>query len=510
MPGKPDYTIEITKPLLEKCGIVGISTPRYERLTEIAIQAASGVQHRGQHGAGYVLQTQSGMKSFKQDGLLKTIFTPQVIRQLDMPQIWSMVHCRYGTNGDYSDTNIQPCIANTNDGRHVAVVHNGEFVDVEGLKRKTEIQFDEGASDTYIFTRMLAEMEGDWDQRILKVLSFVKGAYSLMIGVGDDLYVCRDAHGMRPLFIGEIDDIKMIASETYALDKAGATFLREVSCGELIRFRKGEMTVITTNPDAKRHFCDFEWSYFARPDSRFSRQLNGTPETNEENLLSVHAFRERCGEIIADESPISHADFVVGVPDSGLAIGCGYAGAMGLPLKQLIIRDHFDSNGAQRLFMRDDDRTAIGSKVLGKLSIIPDRFLWRDKVVVLCDDSIVRGNVSEQITRAVYSLGAKEVHWVIGFPQVRHKCHLGVSIRSHEELIAAKHQGDPVRIAAEIGATSVNYISNIGLLKARIKNGQIAKVTDADDIFLANGGCGGCITGKYPVTRTGMEYAYET
>ncbi|MFW5703736.1 MAG: amidophosphoribosyltransferase [Patescibacteria group bacterium] len=502
--GNPD------KPLLEKCGIVGVYSGDYQHLAPIAIQAASGVQHRGQHGAGFAYLTRKGLKSFKQDGLIKDVFVPSVIRKLDEPQLWSLVHCRYGTSGDYSTNNIQPCIANTRDGSYITVVHNGEFVAVDKMIDRAGVEFDEGTSDTYIFTRMLAAMEGDsWREKIKEAVKTTKGAYSLMIAVDNELFVTRDSHGIRPLFLGKLNGYWVIASETHAFYKIGATFEREVACGEIVHFTPNYVSTIQTEPKAKRHFCDFEWAYFARPNSRFSRMMNGTPETDEEELLSVYAFREICGQTMASEAPIPHADLVVGIPDSGMAIAAGYAKGSGVPLSQLIIRDHFDTSGSSRLFMRDDEKTQIGSKVLGKLSIIPDRYLWKDKVVVLCDDSIVRGNVSHKITQAIFALGAREVHWMIGFPPVRHRCHLGVSIRTHDELIAVKHNGDTKKIAEEIGATSISYISHSGFIQARTKDGVIHEVDDPDDIFLRNGGCGGCVTGKYPVNRKGKELAYE-
>lgn len=501
---------ELDKPLLEKCGIVGVYARTYAPRTAIAIKAASGVQHRGQHGAGFAYLTEKGLHTYKRDGLIKNIFTPSVVRDLNLPQRWSLVHTRYGTSGDYSATNIQPCIITADDGSYVSVVHNGEFPAVEQMKQDSGIAFAEGASDTYIFARRLGQITGsNWATHIKQVLSTTTGAYSLMITVGQELFAARDIHGIRPLFLGTVGDAWILASETHAFDKVGASFVREIGCGEILHFTPERVSTIQKKTDAKRHFCDFEWAYFARPNSRFSRQMNGKPEEDEENLLSVYAFREQCGQIMAQEAPIPNADVVIGIPDSGLAFASGYAQKLQVPHQHLIIRDHFDTEGSSRLFMRDDDKQGIGSKVLGKLSMIPDRYLWEGKTVVLCDDSVVRGNVSAQITKAVFGFGAKAVHWVIGFPPVRHRCHLGVSIRTHDELIAVQTNGDTKEIARQIGATSVTYISYKGFIRARLPKGTKLKNAPPEDIFLANGGCGGCLTGKYPVSKSGRPYGGE-
>jgi amidophosphoribosyltransferase len=107
----------------------------------------------------------------------------------------------------------------------------------------------------------------------------------------------------------------------------------------------------------------------------------------------------------------------------------------------------------------------------------------------------------------VLNAGAKEVHWIVGFPQVNHPCHLGVSMRTYQELISPNNNEDPKKIAEEIGATSVNYISHAGFIKARLKSGKdLVSPANAKEIFLANGGCGGCLTGLYPVNQEGVIY----
>ena len=58
----------------------------------------------------------------------------------------------------------------------------------------------------------------------------------------------------------------------------------------------------------------------------------------------------------------------------------------------------------------------------------------------------------------------------------------------------------------EISATSVSYISHAGFLKARLGNSGVKIPKNYDEIFLNNGGCGGCVTGIYPVDREGKIY----
>lgn len=485
----------------EECGLVAVYTPRASKQMEVALTAAGGVQHRGQQGAGVASKTSSGIEKFTAVGLLKDIFTAKRVAALNKLSKWTIVHCRYGTSGDYNSCNLQPCIEKFPGNISVALVHNGQFVGTEAIRKQLNKKLPKGTSDTYLVSQLLRTLEGKtMEEKIVKLLGLVNGAYSVIIGSGNNLYIARDNFGMRPLVIGKLKNGWLVASETFALDKAGAKLIRTVKKGEVIRINDEGIHVLKRGTDGKGNFCDFEWAYFSRPNT-----MHPVSEGSDE-LLSVSEFRERCGKILADEAPIKNATFVVGAPDSGLAVSLGYANALRIPYKQVMIRDHFDNNGSQRLFMRDDDKKKIKNKVLGKLSFVPDPSIWKDAIVVIGDDSIVRGNVSSKVTQAIFRLGAKEVHWIVGFPPVKFSCHLGVSIRQDGELIAAKY-ADEARIAKALGATSVHYISNVGFLKARLKNGKLARSADPNDIFLMNGGCGGCITGKYPINADGSRAA---
>lgn len=470
----------------------------------VALLAADGVQHRGQNGAGMALRTKTAIELYKGNGLLHDIFTAKIVKKFIKPSRWILIHTRYGTFGNYLKKNLQPCTVRAKTGERIVVAHNGEFAGVEEMKKNLRKPLVEGVSDTYLFTELLNHAEGkNWDEKVLNILSRTKGSYNLVIGIDDALYIARDPFGIRPLSIGKKEDTWMVASETHAFDKVSVPVERTVRKGEVIKFSKQGLTILNNESIGMHHFCDFEWSYFSRPDSL----LPVHEKKKDDAWLSVNAFRERCGATIAKESPIKNASFVIGLPDSGIAVAIGYAAALRLPYRQLVIRDHYDPNAKKRLFMGDEEKNKIGKKVLGKLSLVPDKDAWKNAIVVLGDDSIVRGNVSQQITQAILDLGAKEVHWIVGFPPVQHKCHLGVSLRTHEELIAARQHGDPKKIARELGAKSVNYISHVGFIRARLISGKIIVPENEKEIFLRNGGCGGCITGIYPVEYDGKHFS---
>ena len=132
----------------EKCGIVGVISPHFTHKLSVSLLAAAGIQHRGQQGAGAAIYTKKGITTRIGGGLLKDVFTKRVIDEFDKPCLWSLIHLRYGTYGGYDKCNIQPCIVQSNDKKSIVVIHNGEFVEVDKLKKKLKkTSIPNGASD---------------------------------------------------------------------------------------------------------------------------------------------------------------------------------------------------------------------------------------------------------------------------------------------------------------------------------------------------------------------------
>jgi len=200
-----------------------------------------------------------------------------------------------------------------------------------------------------------------------------------------------------------------------------------------------------------------------------------------EDLSFWLQFAKKYGYFLTEEIPIPNTSFVVGIPKSEIDFAKGYSEKLGLPYKNVITTNSTNTISNQRLFLDNVIKNHIKSKVLKKLIINPDKSIWKNAIVVIGDDSIVRGNISRQITKKIFSLGAKEVHWVIGFPQIMNTCHLGINIQSKKELIPCHNKGDPKIVAKEIGANSVNFIKTQHFITARLEIGET--LTKSDDIF---------------------------
>ena len=191
----------------------------------------------------------------------------------------------------------------------------------------------------------------------------------------------------------------------------------------------------------------FEFVYFAKPDSR----INGR---------SVHNVRVEIGRMLATEYPVK-ADIVVPVPESGRHYATGYSRESGIPLDEGLMKDKDERSF---IHQTQENRDKVVKEGLSFL-----RSVLKEKRVVLVDDSIVRGTNIRKLVRGVKEAGSKEIHIRVGCPPLIAPCYLGIDMRSRKEFLARESSGKIKafdKIAKEVGADSLAYISLDGLRKA--------------------------------------------
>jgi amidophosphoribosyltransferase len=197
--------------------------------------------------------------------------------------------------------------------------------------------------------------------------------------------------------------------------------------------------------------------------------------------IEVHGARLRMGERLAQEAPVE-ADLVMPIPDSGTPAAIGFSRATGIPFSEGLIKNRY----VGRTFIQPDQelrRQGI------KLKFNPLAEVAGKRVVVV-DDSIVRGNTTQQIVKMLKDAGATEVHVRISSPPVVGQCFYGIDLADPDELIANKKSVDEVR--EYIGATSLAFISHDGLVASTRR--------PASEL------CRACLTGDYP-TDVPAEHA---
>ena len=440
------------------CGIVGIyNVPEASKITALGIH---GLQHRGQEGAG-IISYDKEFHSQNAYGLVDHIFSKDKIIE-NLPGNMAIGHVRYSTSGG---TGAATIFYNLDFGGF-ALAHNGDFTDAEYWREKLS---KEGAifqtnTDTEIIPHLLARTKGTSPvNRLLKVLNKVNGAFCIVALLDNKLVIARDSNGFRPLVIGRYKEGYVVASESCSLDLIGATDIKDVEPGEVIVFNEWSRTKETYHLDkkVKKHFCIFEYIYFSRPDSVIDNQL-------------VYDVRKRIGEELALETFID-SDMVVPVPDSGMVAALGYANQSKIPFELGLTRNHYIG----RTFIEPTQQIRnLGVKL--KHSAMR---LFKDKVITIIDDSIVRGTTAKKIINLIRTAGAKEIHMRISSPSITGPCWYGIDTPNRKELIAGTSSVKEIK--EFIGADSLKYLSVEGLHRA----------------VKGNGFCNACFTGDYPVDK---------
>ncbi|KKW29817.1 MAG: amidophosphoribosyltransferase [Candidatus Doudnabacteria bacterium RIFCSPHIGHO2_01_52_17] len=450
------------------CGIVGVFNN-----TEAANFAYLGLyalQHRGQESASIVSVEHNGtsnLRAFHAEkgmGLVAQVFKPEVLARL--PGNAAIGHTRYSTTGDSNLLNAQPLLAETNKGRF-ALAHNGNLVNAEGWRKELEWRGSifQTTTDTEVINHLIAlSRKGNFTEALIDALRQIEGAYSIVLLTQSEFFAARDPRGFRPLVLGQAGESWIVASETCAFDLIGATYVREIEPGEIVRISQNGLESVKFAQAVKQQ-CIFEHVYFSRPDSVvFGR--------------SVYRTREQLGRLLAQQHPTPEAEIVVPVPDSGVPAAIGYAMESGTPFRMGLIRNHY----VGRTFIEPKQSIRdFGTK----LKLNPVRELLRDKSVVLVDDSIVRGTTSKKIVRMVWEAGAREVHMRISCPPTIKSCQYGIDTPTSEELIAAHRSEEEIR--AFIGADSLHYLSLVNLRSA-VQPGE-------------HGFCDECYSGRSSLVR---------
>jgi amidophosphoribosyltransferase len=426
----------------EKCGLFGIwGTPAASQIT---YQALFAQQHRGQESAGIAVSDGTLINGHIGMGLVSQVFTPRMLRE-ELQGNAAIGHIRYSTTGSSKLCNAQPLLREFLMGP-VAVAHNGNLINAALLRRQYEEHghIFQSTTDTEIIVHLLAKpTHAQKNDPLPHVLKHLQGAYSLLFLFPDRIEACRDPWGVRPLVLGKTHEgLWCVASETCAFDAIGATLVREIEPGEIVRIDANGIHARQFDAPAEQQArCVFEHVYFANPASKIFGQ-------------TVHIVRQRMGRQLAIESPVP-ADYVMPMPDSGRSAALGYAKQSKIDFEEGIVPNRF----VGRTFILPN-QGARDRAVAVKLNIIPD--VVEGKRVIIVEDSVVRGTTTQSKMRAIRAAGAKEIHLRVSCPPIRHPCFYGIDFPTKKELIA--NDRSVKEIAEFLEVDSLAYLSMEGML----------------------------------------------
>jgi amidophosphoribosyltransferase len=480
---------EIDKPRCN-CGVVGVfNHPQASIMTYYALHA---LQHRGQEAAGitsFFWDEKENKKKYaytKGEGLVLDVFSDPNILTNVLKGDSAIGHNRYSTTGASKRANIQPFNMRYHSGI-MSISHNGNLTNTRLLWNKLQQAgaIFQTTSDTELFLHLIARSKKKKKfERVKDALKVAKGAYSLVLLTEDSLIAARDPHGFRPLSVGRLkvgnEYAYIVASETCSFDIINAEYIRSVKHNEIIvidnnTIKTGKIKsykILEKTPEAKH--CIFEYIYFSRPDSKIFGH-------------NVDKVRRKLGKNLALESPvITDKDTrvtAIAVPDSGNTATLGFAkinneNSYKTVYEIGLIRSHYV--GRTFIAPGQDNREF---KV--KIKFNPVKGVLEGRVVVVIDDSIVRGTTSKNLIKHIKTAGPQEVHVRITSPMIKFPCHYGMDFPSKEELIA-NHYSSEEEIGKAIEADSLHYLS-LKKLKESVPHDR--KI----------GYCDACFTGNYPV-----------
>jgi amidophosphoribosyltransferase len=300
-----------------------------------------------------------------------------------------------------------------------------------------------------------------------------------VLGLG--LVAFRDPHGIRPLVLGKrtaaAGDEYIVASESVALDVLGFERMRDVAPGEAVVITaRGELFTQMCAQPQQHAPCIFEFVYFARPDSMMDD-------------ISVHKARMRMGVKLGEKilrlRPDHDIDVVIPIPDTSRDAALEIANVLGVKYREGFIKNRY----VGRTFIMPGQGERAKS-VKRKLNPIPLEF--KNRVVLLVDDSIVRGTTSKQIVQMARDAGAKKVYLASAAPPVRYPNIYGIDMPSVDELVA--HDRSEAEIEQLLGCDWLIYQDLADLEDA--VSGPKHRITHFDS---------SCFDGKYV---TGIEPGY--
>ena len=475
------------------CAIVGIYTNKQNVCLSL-YNALTVLQHRGQDAAGMSTCGEgSALKIHKSNGLVRDVFTPSIMEKM-MGGTYGIGHTRYPTAGQIDHDEAQPFYVNSPFG--IVLVHNGNLVNA--VKLKNQVQENNKRhintnSDSEILLNVFAdclteECKETRDLDNTKIINAVErlhnrveGAYSVvLLIVGYGLVAFRDPNGIRPLIYGKKDrNNYMVASESVALDCLGYEVIEDVSPGQTIIFHnekvyKSDYKKGVLNP------CIFEYVYLARPDSI----IDGV-NVYQSRLEMGKCLAQKIKKVLSD-TELQEIDVVIPIPDTSRNSALPISIILDKELREGFVKNRYIG----RTFIMPGQKIRKKS-VKQKLNTINVEF--KNKNVLLIDDSIVRGNTSQQIVEMARTAGAKKIYFASASPKIIFPNVYGIDMPYVEELIA--YQRTTEEICKVIGADKLIY-QDIEDLEASVRRLN-QNINEFDS---------SCFTGKYITGSVDKKY----
>jgi amidophosphoribosyltransferase len=308
--------------------------------------------------------------------------------------------------GIISDTDPQPILFNSHLGRFaiVTVSRMVNIMELEDHFLSRRIHFTENfegnINPTEVVANLICEKES-FIAGIENVFEKVKGSCSLLILTDNGIIAARDKLGRTPVVTGKKDGAFAVATESCSFPNTGYEADYFLGPGEIVHITSVGVTQLR-KPGDKMQVCSFLWVYYGYPPSIYEG-------------VNVDECRYKCGASLAKRDNVK-ADFVCGVPDSGVGHAVGYGNEKMIPYKRAYSK--YTPTWPRSFMPQSQDQRDL----VAKMKLIPNKGIIEGKKMVFLDDSIVRGTQLKDNTIDLRRSGASEIHMRIACPPLLFSC----------------------------------------------------------------------------------------
>lgn len=297
-----------------------------------------------------------------------------------------------GAISDYED---QPLLIGSHLGNY-AIVTVGKVNNVEQLAAKAfgkrTTHFSEMTGNEINPTELVATLinEGStFEEGLANVMDTIDGSCSVLLLTENGVYAARDKLGRTPVILGRKDGAYAATMETCAFPNLSYEIDRYLGPGEIVLMTPEGIEQKKPASD-RMQICSFLWVYYGYPASHYEN-------------INTEDVRNRCGAALAKNDDVE-VDIVAGIPDSGTGHAIGYANAAGVPYRRPFVKY---TPTWPRSFMPQDQRIR---DLVARMKLIPIPELIKDKRLLFCEDSIVRGTQLQDTIARLKQAGAAETH----------------------------------------------------------------------------------------------------
>ncbi len=368
-------------------------------------------------------------------------------------------HCGIGV---ISDTDPQPLVMCSHLGTF-AIATVGLISNIEDLKKElftdnaAQLQFSTTSGmvgPTEVVSALIATQDSITDG-VRYVQQKVRGSCTiLLVDEKGTLYAARDRYGRTPAIIGRKEGATIVVQESCALPNLGYEYVRDLGPGEMVAISADGTIETLIEPGEKMAICSFLWVYYGYPASSYEGR-------------NVEMARYRCGAALARRDNV-RVDAACGIPDSGTSHALGYAHEAGVKYARPFVK--YTPTWA-RSFMPQDQRQR---EHVASMKLIPIPGLIKDRKLVFCDDSIVRGTQLGKQAARLYADGCKETHMRIACPPLVFPCPFINFSRSRSEydLITRRyirgHEGQNAGLDKYTDPDSSEYKAMVEFIREKL------------------------------------------